>query len=88
MSFAVKHARRFAPLDPALGHESDAPRLKGIVFDVDGTLWYAHILSSFLFLVSSFRPCVISIEQRPQYLRGRPFVFSCIYFFYTTLRFH
>ena len=29
--------RRFAPLDTA--RKSDAPRLKGIVFDVDGTLW-------------------------------------------------
>lgn len=29
--------RRFAPLDPA--RVSDAPPLKGIVFDVDGTLW-------------------------------------------------
>ena len=38
---AMKHTKRFAPLDPARSHESDAPRLKGIVFDVDGTLWYA-----------------------------------------------
>jgi phosphoglycolate phosphatase-like HAD superfamily hydrolase len=30
--------RRFAPLNPALAESSDAPRLKGIVFDVDGTL--------------------------------------------------
>ncbi|KAJ5569976.1 hydrolase [Penicillium hispanicum] len=30
------HPRRFAPLDPA--RASDAPPLKGIVFDVDGTL--------------------------------------------------
>lgn len=29
--------RRFAPLDTA--RKSDAPPLKGIVFDVDGTLW-------------------------------------------------
>jgi hypothetical protein len=29
--------RRFAPLDA--GKPSDAPVLKGIVFDVDGTLW-------------------------------------------------
>lgn len=29
--------RRFAPLDA--GKASDAPVLKGIVFDVDGTLW-------------------------------------------------
>lgn len=29
--------RRFAPLDPDVA--SDAPPLKGVVFDVDGTLW-------------------------------------------------
>jgi hypothetical protein len=36
---ACKHLRprRFAPLDPA--QTSTAPPLKGIVFDVDGTLW-------------------------------------------------
>lgn len=36
---ACKHLRprRFAPLDPA--RSSNAPPLKGIVFDVDGTLW-------------------------------------------------
>jgi hypothetical protein len=35
--------RRFAALDPA--RKSDAPPLKGIVFDVDGTLWW--VTSSF-----------------------------------------
>ena len=35
----IKHTKRFAPLDPAEGSGSDAPGLKGIVFDVDGTLW-------------------------------------------------
>ena len=34
-----KSPRRFAPLDPAKNGGSDAPPLKGIVFDVDGTLW-------------------------------------------------
>ncbi|SLM36269.1 had superfamily [Lasallia pustulata] len=33
-----KAPRRFAPLDPAKNVGSDAPPLKGIVFDVDGTL--------------------------------------------------
>ena len=32
--------RRFAPLNPEKRGESDAPSLGGIVFDVDGTLWY------------------------------------------------
>lgn len=32
--------RIFAPLDPGKGAgHKDIPRLKGIVFDVDGTLW-------------------------------------------------
>jgi len=31
--------RRFAPLNPELAAQSKAPRLEGIVFDVDGTLW-------------------------------------------------
>lgn len=35
-----KRPRRFAPLNPQLAAVSDAPRLQGIVFDVDGTLWY------------------------------------------------
>ena len=34
-----KRPRRFAPLNPQEAERSDAPKLKGIVFDVDGTLW-------------------------------------------------
>lgn len=37
-----KRPRRFAPLNPQLAAGSDAPRLQGIVFDVDGTLWYVR----------------------------------------------
>lgn len=33
-------ARSFAPLGSEAGHGGGAPGLKGIVFDVDGTLWY------------------------------------------------
>jgi hypothetical protein len=33
--------RRFAPLSQGNRESSDAPKLKGIVFDVDGTLWCA-----------------------------------------------
>ena len=36
----IKRQRRFAPLDPQLSEKSNTPRLKGIVFDVDGTLWF------------------------------------------------
>lgn len=35
--------RRFAPLNPGTTVNSAAPRLKGIVFDVDGTLWYVFL---------------------------------------------
>jgi hypothetical protein len=31
-------ARVFAPLRPGAG-DSGAPKLQGVVFDVDGTLW-------------------------------------------------
>jgi hypothetical protein len=31
--------RRFAPLDPSKPNVHNAPHLKGVVFDVDGTLW-------------------------------------------------
>lgn len=34
-----REPKRFAPLDPAAQHGKDLPRLKGIIFDVDGTLW-------------------------------------------------
>lgn len=48
---ASHHTQRFAPLDPTRSSGSDAPRLKGIVFDVDGTLWY--VLDFVLILRSS-----------------------------------
>ena len=35
----MKHTKRFAPLDPAKRSDTGTPALKGIVFDVDGTLW-------------------------------------------------
>ncbi len=40
MSQRARPPKRFAPLHPEKGKQSDAPKLKGIVFDVDGTLWY------------------------------------------------
>ena len=36
--------KRFAPLDPDNSNPAGAPILKGIVFDVDGTLWYVRFL--------------------------------------------
>lgn len=37
--------RRFASLDPGQKGISDAPSLKGIIFDVDGTLWYPSLVT-------------------------------------------
>jgi hypothetical protein len=34
--------RHFAPLNPEKGKLSSLPKLDGIVFDVDGTLWYIN----------------------------------------------
>ena len=34
-----RHTKRFLPLDPAKSPGSNAAVLKGIIFDVDGTLW-------------------------------------------------
>jgi len=45
-----KRPRRFAPLNPQLAEKSDAPKLKGIVFDVDGTLWYVRFHPIFVSL--------------------------------------
>ena len=36
---ATRKPRRFAPLDPSAKAGQDWPKLKGIIFDVDGTLW-------------------------------------------------
>lgn len=44
MTQARRPAKRFAPLNPQDGNDSAAPQLRGIVFDVDGTLWYVSIL--------------------------------------------
>ena len=35
----LKEPRRFAPLKEGVVNTGGAPKLKGIVFDVDGTLW-------------------------------------------------
>lgn len=44
MSQTRRPPKRFAPLDPQKGNLSGAPPLKGIVFDVDGTLWYVCLI--------------------------------------------
>lgn len=36
---ATRKPHRFAPLDPNAKHGQGLPKLKGIIFDVDGTLW-------------------------------------------------
>jgi hypothetical protein len=40
---ATRLGRRFAPLNPQRAEHSGARKLKGIVFDVDGTLWYVFL---------------------------------------------
>ena len=42
-SSGSREPRRFAPLDSSLetGDKHKWPQLKGIIFDVDGTLWYS-----------------------------------------------
>lgn len=40
MARAASNPRRFAPLNGGAGAGSDLPKLRGIVFDVDGTLWW------------------------------------------------
>lgn len=37
---AAMTPRQFAPLKEGAAANSLAPRLRGVVFDVDGTLWY------------------------------------------------
>lgn len=44
MSQTQRPPKRFAPLDPQKDNVSRAPPLKGIVFDVDGTLWYVCLI--------------------------------------------
>ena len=39
----IQRPRKFDPLKDERNVETDAPPLKGIVFDVDGTLWYGII---------------------------------------------
>lgn len=46
--------RRFAPLNPANCEPTKAPQLKGIVFDVDGTLWWVYHSTS-----SKYKPGLI-----------------------------
>lgn len=48
MSNVPPTPKQFAPLDPQKGNTAGAPPLKGIVFDVDGTLWYAFANNVFL----------------------------------------
>ena len=40
---ARRPLRRFAPLNPEKAKSSGERVLKGIVFDVDGTLWYVRV---------------------------------------------
>jgi hypothetical protein len=56
--------RRFAPLDPEMegrrAAAAAAPALKGIVFDVDGTLWLVSLFFFAPFGLSLSCPCFLS----------------------------
>jgi hypothetical protein len=54
MSTQRRPPKRFAPLDPTIPNETNAPPLKGIVFDVDGTLWYVWFLYFCVFVFFVF----------------------------------
>lgn len=45
MASTASKRRTFAPLSPGAA-ASNAPKLKGVVFDVDGTLWYVLHLTN------------------------------------------
>ena len=61
MSQTPRSPKRFAPLDPRRSSGvSGAPLLKGIVFDVDGTLWYVVVfIQSFRCFYICFYDCVL-----------------------------
>jgi hypothetical protein len=42
-SLSQSTPRRFAALKEGVDGQEGLPKLKGIVFDVDGTLWYVQI---------------------------------------------
>lgn len=58
MSQRARPPKQFAPLHPEKGKQSDAPKLKGVVFDVDGTLWYELLYASSCFV------CPISLQSK------------------------
>lgn len=65
-------AKRFAPLDLNIHNSAKAPLLRGIVFDVDGTLWCV-CLSFFFFFpflgdLSSFLLGVEGVEDLMQFV--------------------
>lgn len=63
----ARENRRFAPLDPGARHGQDLPRLKGIVFDVDGTLWYDFLFGwgwkEIMMLMLTFFSCFKSAAE-------------------------
>lgn len=70
--------KRFAPLDPVKGNPHKAPPLKGVVFDVDGTLWYASSVSPLcpLFLLPNRYK---KEEQQESSICCRLFVRCCVW---------
>jgi len=70
-----KDPRRFAPLGAGADKVVDTlPRLKGIVFDVDGTLWWvwvaAHSFSETCRKLRLWRGCDQAVESAMVYLKS------------------
>lgn len=62
MSQTSRPLKRFAPLSPQKDNVFGAPTLKGIVFDVDGTLWYVPFIEHVEFHALSIGHCEASLD--------------------------
>jgi hypothetical protein len=72
--------RRFAPLDPAKRVDGDTrPMLKGVVFDVDGTLCEFFSFRPCLEEIRMPLVCVCRLSYRHRYLIGYIFRISTTY---------
>ena len=61
MSQTPRPPKRFAPLDPHGSGVAGAPVLKGVVFDVDGTLWYVRL--SLVLSLSGMSICMCEVAN-------------------------
>ncbi len=83
MSQRARPPKLFAPLHPEKGKHSDAPKLKGIVFDVDGTLWYELYFASSCSVSPTSLQSMLTPNLYPLYFsirKGKGFQSSCLSF--------